>query len=52
VSLLWPVGVAALVFAVRVAADARDDLGALPPAARPTDALPVGGGGASEAAVS
>jgi len=52
VSLLWPVGVAALVFAVRVAADARDDLGALPPAARPSDALPVGGGGASEAAVS
>lgn len=52
VSLMWPVGVAALVYAVRVAADARDDLGALPPAARPSDALPVGGGGAPEAAVS
>lgn len=52
VSLLWPVGIAALVYAVRVAADARDDLGGLPPASRPSDALPVGGGGASEAAVS
>lgn len=52
VSLLWPVGVAALVYAVRVAADARDDLGALPPAAKPSDALPVAGGGAAEATVS
>jgi hypothetical protein len=52
VSLLWPVGIAALVYAVRVAADARDDLGALPPAARRSDALPVGGGGAAEATVS
>ncbi len=52
VSLLWPVGIAALVYAVRVAADARDDLGALPPSARPSDALPVGGGGAAEATMS
>ena len=52
VSLLWPAGIAALVYAVRAAADARDDLGALPPAARPSDALPVAGGGAAEAAVS
>lgn len=52
VSLLWPVGVAALVYAVRVAADARDDLGALPPAAKPSDALPMRGGGAAEATVS
>ncbi|OBH42366.1 hypothetical protein A5690_22290 [Mycobacterium intracellulare] len=52
VSLMWPVGVAALVYAVRVAADARDDLGALPPKRRASDALPVGGGGAAEAAVS
>lgn len=52
VSLMWPVGVAALVYAVRVAADARDDLGALPPERRASDALPVGGGGAAEAAVS
>lgn len=52
VSLLWPVGVAALVYAVRVAADARDDLGALPPEGRTSDALPVGKGGAAEATVS
>lgn len=52
VSLMWPVGVAALVYAVRVAADARDDLGGLPPERRASDALPVGGGGAAEAAVS
>lgn len=52
VSLLWPVGIAVLVYAVRVAADARDDLGALPPAAKPAEALPVRGGGAAEATVS
>lgn len=51
VSLLWPAGIAALVYAVRVAADARDDLGALPPKPRPADELPVRGGGA-EAPVS
>lgn len=44
VSLMWPAGIAALVYAVRAAADARDDLGALPPTA-PTDAR------AAEAAV-
>ncbi len=52
VSLLWPAGIAALVYAVRAAADARDDLGALPPEPRPSDALPVGGAGAAEAPVS
>ena len=52
VSLLCPAGIAALVYAVRAAADARDDLGALPRAAQPSHALPVGGGGAAEAAVS
>lgn len=51
VSLLWPAGIAALIYAVRVAADARDDLGALPPQPRPSDDLPVRGGGA-EAPVS
>lgn len=40
VSLMWPVGVAALVYAVRVAADARDDLGALPRSARPPPRCP------------
>nr|WP_245845263.1 DUF2567 domain-containing protein [Mycobacterium arosiense] len=49
VSLLWPAGIAALVYAVRVAADARDDLGAFPP--QPSAAAPVRGGGA-EAPVS
>jgi Protein of unknown function (DUF2567) len=52
VTLLWPAGIAALMYAVRAAADARDDLGALPVTARPSDALPVRGGGAPEAAVS
>lgn len=51
VSLLWPAGIAALIYAVRVAADARDDLGALPPQPRSSDALPARGGGA-EAPVS
>lgn len=51
-TLLWPAGIAALMYAVRAAADARDDLGALPVPARPADALPVPGGGAPEAAVS
>lgn len=51
VSLLWPAGIAALVYAVRVAADARDDLGAFPPQPGPTEVLPVRGGGA-EAPVS
>ncbi|OBJ34723.1 DUF2567 domain-containing protein [Mycobacterium colombiense] len=52
VTLVWPAGIAALVYAVRAAADARDDLGALPPEPRPSEALPVGGGGAAEAPVS
>ncbi|MCK8646945.1 DUF2567 domain-containing protein [Mycobacterium colombiense] len=52
VTLLWPAGIAALVYAVRAAADARDDLGALPPEPRPAEALPVGGGGAADAPVS
>lgn len=52
VGLLWPAGIAALVYAVRAAADARDDLGALPREPRPSDALPVQGGGAAEAPVS
>lgn len=52
VSLLWPAGIAALVYAVRAAADARDDLGALPSQPRPSEALPVGGGRAAEAPMS
>ncbi len=50
--LLWPAAIAALVYAVLAAADARDDLGILPVADRPTDALPVGAGGSKEAAMS
>jgi hypothetical protein len=46
VSLLWPAGIAALVYAVRVAADARDDLGAFPPQPGPAGAVPARGGGA------
>jgi len=49
VTLLWPAGIATLVYAVRTAADARDDLGALPPQPRLSEALPVGGGRAAEA---
>ena len=41
VTLLWPAAIAALVYAVLAAADARDDLGALPLADRPSDALPM-----------
>jgi hypothetical protein len=52
VSLLWPAGIAALVYAVRAAADASDDLGTLPPQPRPPEGLPVGGGGAAEAPMS
>ena len=51
-TLLWPAAIAALVYAVLAAADARDDLGALPPGNRGSDSLPVGAGGAAEAAVS
>lgn len=42
-TLLWPAAIAALVYAVLAAADARDDLGALP-LAGPSDTLPVGAG--------
>ncbi len=48
VTLLWPAGVAALVYALLAAADARDDLGGLPVVARPATALPM----ESEASVS
>ncbi len=51
-TLLWPAAIASLVYAVRAAADPRDDLGALPAAAGQSDALPVVSGGAAEAAVS
>ncbi|HTX93822.1 MAG TPA: DUF2567 domain-containing protein [Mycobacterium sp.] len=51
-TLLWPAAMAALVYAVLAAADARDDLGALSLADRPSDALPLTPGGAAEAAVS
>ncbi len=51
-TLLWPAAIAALVYAVLAAADARDDLGALPSRHGSSDALPLGAGGAAEAAVS
>lgn len=38
VSLLWPAAIAALVYAVLAAADARDDLGAVPVARQHADA--------------
>lgn len=41
-TLLWPVGVAALVYAVLAAADAHDDLGALPLAGPASPVGPVG----------
>ena len=41
VTLMWPTGIAALVYALMAAADARDDLGGLPVVARPASALPV-----------
>ncbi|EFG79623.1 hypothetical protein HMPREF0591_0470 [Mycobacterium parascrofulaceum ATCC BAA-614] len=47
-TLLWPAAIAALVYAVLAAADARDDLGALPTGGGSSDAVPVGAGGASE----
>lgn len=40
VTLLWPAGIAALVYALLAAADARDDLGALP-VDRPSHAVPM-----------
>ncbi|OBH58642.1 DUF2567 domain-containing protein [Mycobacterium sp. E2479] len=47
VTLVWPAGIAALIYAVRAAADARDDLGALPPQPRPSEAVPAAGAGAA-----
>jgi hypothetical protein len=41
VTLMWPAGIAALVYALIAAADARDDLGGIPVADRPSDALPM-----------
>lgn len=40
-TLVWPVAIAALVYAVLAAADPRDDLGALPGAEQPTPGPPV-----------
>jgi hypothetical protein len=51
-TLLWPAAIASLVYSVRAAADPRDDLGAGLTADGRSDALPVGSGGAAEAAVS
>ncbi|OBH91625.1 MULTISPECIES: DUF2567 domain-containing protein [unclassified Mycobacterium] len=51
-TLLWPAAIAALVYAVFAAADARDDLGVPPAGDRSSAALPVSSGGAAEAAVS
>ncbi|ORV82641.1 hypothetical protein AWC11_01825 [Mycobacterium interjectum] len=41
VTLLWPAGLAGLVYALMAAADARDDLGGPPVPARPATALPM-----------
>ena len=42
ITLLWPAAIAALVYAVLAAADARDDLGAIPLAdQQPSAALPM-----------
>lgn len=40
-TLLWPAGVAALVYAVLAAGNARDDLGNFPAADQPSGALPM-----------
>ena len=40
-TFIWPVGIAALVYAVIAAGSARDDLGGRPVASEPTDALPM-----------
>jgi hypothetical protein len=40
-TLLWPVFIAALVYAMLAAANARDDLGRLPVADQPSPALPM-----------
>lgn len=41
VTLLWPVGIAGLVYALIAAAHARDDLGGRPVPERPSDGLPL-----------
>jgi hypothetical protein len=41
-TLIWPAGIAALVYAVLAAANARDDLGALPVADQPPPGEPAG----------
>jgi hypothetical protein len=41
VTLLWPVAIAALVYALFAAGNARDDLGGLPVADQPAHALPM-----------
>lgn len=51
-TLMWPAAIAALVYALLAAANARDDLGGLPVADQPSHALPLGVGGHTEAAVS
>jgi hypothetical protein len=51
-TLIWPAAIAALVYALLAAADARDDLGGLPVADQPSRALPVGAGGSTEVTVS
>jgi hypothetical protein len=51
VTLVWPAGIATLVYAVLTAADARDDLGVVPIAEQATGAAAVEPG-APEAAVS
>lgn len=40
-SFIWPVGIAALVYAVMAAGSARDDLGAFAVADEPSNALPI-----------
>ena len=40
-TLIWPAAIAALVYALLAAADARDDLGGLPVADHPSHALPM-----------
>lgn len=41
VTLTWPAAIAALVYALLAAANARDDLGGLPVAEQPSSALPM-----------
>lgn len=51
-TLLWPAGIAALMYAARAAADARDDLGALPLGGELDDALRAAAGGTTDASAS